>query len=61
MSRADLVAVALCLGLSGIAAGSAPVRKAPSHVVLDYRRLAGAERCPSKPELEADVEDILGR
>jgi hypothetical protein len=30
-------------------------------VVLDYRRLAGAERCPSKPELEAQVRDILRR
>ena len=61
MSRADLVAVALCLGLSGVAAGKTPVRKSPSHVVLDYRRQAGAERCPTRPELEAQVGDILGR
>ena len=61
MSRADLVAVALCLGLSGVAAGMTPVRKPPSHVVLEYRRLAGAERCPTRPALEAQVTDILGQ
>jgi hypothetical protein len=61
MSRRDLLAVALCLGLSGAATGQTPVRKPPTHVVLDYRRQAGAERCPSKPELESQVRDILGR
>lgn len=61
MSREDLLAIALCLGLSGVATGKTPVRKHPAHVVLDYRRQAGAERCPSKPELEAEVRDILGR
>ena len=61
MSRRDLLAVALCLGLSGAATGKTPVRKPAPHVVLDYRRLAGAERCPSKRELESQVRDILGR
>jgi len=61
MSRGDLLAVALCLGLSGVAAGKTPVRKPRAHVVLDYRRQAGAERCPTRPELEAQVRDILGR
>ena len=49
MSRRDLLAVALCLGLSGVAAGKTPVRKPPTHVVLDYRRQAGAERCLRRP------------
>ena len=61
MSREDLLAIALCLGLSGVAAGKTPVRKSPSRVVLDYRRQTGAERCPTKPELEAEVRKILGR
>ncbi len=61
MSRGDLLAIALCLGLSGVATAKTPVRKHPAHVVLDYRRQAGAERCPTKPELEAEVRDILGR
>jgi hypothetical protein len=29
--------------------------------VLDYRRQPGAERCPPRAELEAQVRDILGR
>jgi hypothetical protein len=56
-----LLAVALCLALTGAASGKPRVRKPPAKVVLDYRRLAGAERCPSKPELEAQVRDILRR
>ena len=59
--RRRLLAVALGLALSSAAAGKAPVRKPPAHVVLDYRRLAGAERCPTKPQLEAQVRDILSR
>ena len=59
--RRGLLAVAVCLTLSSVATGKGPVRKPPSQVVLDYRRLAGAERCPTKPELEAQVNDILGR
>jgi hypothetical protein len=62
MSRQGrLLAVGLCLALSGATAGKARVRKPPAHVVLDYRRQAGAERCPPKPELERQVRDILGR
>jgi hypothetical protein len=61
MSRRDLLATALCLGLSGAATGETPPRKPPTQVVLDYRRQAGAEGCPSKPELESEVRDILGR
>ena len=49
MSRRDLLATALCLGLSGAATGKTPVRKPPTQVVLDYRRQAGAERCPRSP------------
>ena len=59
--RLRLLAVGLCLALSGAASGKTPVRKPPSRVVLDYRRLTGAERCPTKAELEAQVTDILGR
>jgi hypothetical protein len=59
--RRRLLSVALCLALSSVATGEARVRKPPAHVVLDYRRLAGAERCPTKPELEAQVREILGR
>lgn len=59
--RRHLLAVALCLAVSSASAARAPVRKPPAHVVLDYRKLAGAERCPTKPELEAQVRDILGR
>lgn len=55
-----LIAVGLCLVLSSVATGAARVRK-PAHVVLDYRRQAGAERCPTKRELERQVRDILGR
>ena len=59
--RRRLLAVSLCLALSSAATGAARVRKPAPHVMLDYRRLAGAERCPTKPELEAQVSDILGR
>src|SRR5262249_3953697 len=59
--RRRLLAVALCLALSSVATGKAPVRKPPLRVVLDYRRLAGADTCPTKSELEARVTDILGR
>jgi len=59
--RRRLLAVALCLALSSVATGKAPVRKPPVRVVLDYRRLAGADTCPTKSELEAQVTDILGR
>jgi hypothetical protein len=59
--RKCLLAVALCLALPGAATEKARVRKLPAHVVLDYRRQSGAERCPTKPELEAQVRDILGR
>jgi hypothetical protein len=62
MSRQGrLLAVAVCLALTGMASGKPRVQKPPAKVVLDYRRLAGAERCPSKPELEAEVRDILRR
>ncbi len=62
MSRQGrLLAVAVFLALTGVASGKPRVRKPPAKVVLDYRRLAGAERCPSKPELEAQVRDILRR
>ena len=59
--RGRLLAFGVCLALSGAATAKAPVRKRPARVVLDYRRQAGAERCPTKPELEAQVRQILGR
>ena len=62
MSRPGrLIAVGLCLALSSATTGEARVRKPAAHVVLDYRRQSGAERCPTKRELEAQVRDILGR
>jgi len=59
--RARPLAVGLCLALSIATSGTARVRKPPTRVVLDYRRQPGAERCPTKPELERQVADILGR
>jgi hypothetical protein len=62
MSRPGrLIAVGLCLALSSATTGEARVRKPAAHVVLDYRRQSGAERCPTRRELEAQVRDILGR
>lgn len=62
MSRQGrLIAVGLCLALSSATTGEARVRKAPAHVVLDYRRQSGTEHCPTKRELEGQVRDILGR
>jgi hypothetical protein len=62
MSRQGrLLAVAVCLALTGVAIGKPRVRKPSAKVVLDYRRLAGAEPCPTKPELEAQVREILRR
>ncbi|HVN32343.1 MAG TPA: hypothetical protein VMT45_10170 [Thermoanaerobaculaceae bacterium] len=59
--RASLLLCGLCLALTGAATVSARVRQAPVRVRLDYRRLAGAERCPTQHELEAQVSEILGR
>ncbi|HEY3587478.1 MAG TPA: hypothetical protein VGK85_10015 [Myxococcaceae bacterium] len=56
-----LIAVGLFLALSSATTGEARVRKPAAHVVLDYRRQSGAERCPTKRELEGQVRDILGR
>jgi hypothetical protein len=62
MSRPGrLIAVGLCLALSSATTGEVRVRKPAAHVVLDYRRESGAERCPTKRELEGQVRDILGR
>jgi len=62
MSRPGrLIAVGLCLALSSATTGEARVRKPAAHVVLDYRRESGAERCPTKRELQGQVRDILGR
>ncbi|HUM13100.1 MAG TPA: hypothetical protein VLT82_19280 [Myxococcaceae bacterium] len=58
--RASLLC-GLCLALTGAASVSARARKPPAHVRLDYRRLAGAERCPGQHELEQQVSQILGQ
>ncbi len=59
--RASLLLCGLCLALTGAASVSARARKPPAHVRLDYRRLAGAERCPGRHELEQQVSQILGQ
>ena len=60
MSRvAGRVVLAVLLFITGAASARAPAKKEP--VALDYRRLAGAERCPSRAELERQVAEILGR
>ena len=59
MSRAaGLVLLGLMLTAAG--SGGARGRSAPKPVVLDYRRLAGAEACPTRAQLEAQVTEILG-
>ena len=57
--RASLLLCGFGLALTGAEAVSARVRKPPAHVALDYRRLPGAERCPTKRALEAQVSEIL--
>jgi len=57
---AGLVVLGLCLSLLGGATASARARQTAARVVLDYRKLAGAERCPSRAELEGQVSEILG-
>jgi len=62
MSRAAgllLAAFTFVLGPGG--AGSGVSRSAPDRVTLEYRRLAGAERCPDRAALEGQVTEILGR
>lgn len=60
MSRAaGLLVCGVMISLGGPVAARG--RTAPKPVVLDYRRLAGAEACPTKAQLEAQVRDILGR
>jgi hypothetical protein len=58
---AGLVVLGLCLSLAGATGVSARPRKKPARVSLEYRKLAGAERCPSRAQLEAQVDEILGR
>ena len=57
---AGLVVLGLSLSLLDGATVSARARQTPARVVLDYRKLAGAERCPSRAELEGQVSEILG-
>ena len=60
MSRvAGPVVLAVLLFITGVASARVAAKKEP--VALDYRRLAGAERCPSRAELERQVAEILGR
>jgi hypothetical protein len=59
--RWRVVAVGLCLASSGAAMAKVRSAKPPAKVVLDYRRQAGAEACPTRPELESRVREILGR
>src|SRR5262245_5518361 len=62
MSRtAGLAVLGMWLTLTGATAVSARTRHPPAPVALDYRKLAGAERCPSRAELEAQVAKILDR
>jgi hypothetical protein len=62
MSRpAGLVVLGLCLSLTGAATVSARSRPKPARVSLEYRKLAGAERCPSRAQLESQVNEILRR
>ncbi|HEY1908493.1 MAG TPA: hypothetical protein VGG91_20755 [Myxococcaceae bacterium] len=56
-----VVAVGLCLASTGAATAKVRSAKPPAKVVLDYRRQTGAEACPSRPELESQVREILGR
>ncbi len=57
--RASPLLCGLCLALTGAATVSARVRKPPPRVALAYRRLPGAERCPTRRALEAQVSEIL--
>jgi hypothetical protein len=59
--RWRVVAVGLCLASTGAAMAKVRSTKPPAKVVLDYRRQAGAEACPTRPELESQVREILGR
>ncbi|MGZ6028220.1 MAG: hypothetical protein ACXWK5_02275, partial [Myxococcaceae bacterium] len=62
MSRtAGLLLLGLMLSLAWTGSARAASRSVPHRVVLDYRRLAGAERCPDRAALEAQVTDILGQ
>jgi hypothetical protein len=56
-----VVAFGLCLASTGAATAKVRSAKPPAKVVLDYRRLAGAEACPTRPALESQVREILGR
>src|SRR5215472_6122811 len=58
---AGLVVLGLCLSLAGATSVNARPREKPARVSLEYRKLAGAERCPSRAQLEAQVNEILGR
>ena len=57
---ASLIVLGLCLPMAGAATAAVHPKK-PVRVALDYRRLAGAERCPSRMQLEKEVAEILGR
>jgi len=59
--RWRVVAAGVCLASTGAATAKVRSAKPPAKVVLDYRRQAGAEACPTRPELESQVREILGR
>ncbi len=58
---AGLLLAALLFSVAPARAGSGVSRSAPHRVTFEYRRLAGAERCPDRAALEAQVTDILGQ
>lgn len=58
---AGLLLAAFTFSLAPARGGSGVSRGAPHRVTFEYRRLAGAERCPDRAALEAQVTDILGQ
>ncbi|MGZ3479867.1 MAG: hypothetical protein ACXU81_05925, partial [Myxococcaceae bacterium] len=58
---AGLLLAAFTFSVTPARGGSGVSRSAPHRVTFDYRRLAGAERCPDRAALEAQVTDILGQ